>query len=113
MSKVKLNLKINELNEQVDGILHNNKLQFLLNGKIVTICIFDNKITMKRNENDNEYTYINFEKEDPEAYYYFNKKFPLNIKILLLNIRHGIIEIKYIIENDEFYFKIEYKEGEI
>ena len=111
MSKVKINLKLNDFEDSIVGILIDNKLKFLLDKKIVTLDIYDNNIVMKRYENDDEYTYIDFNKKNPIAYYYFKQKFPLNITIEKLEIRKNEIEINYNVENQLFTFKISYEGG--
>lgn len=113
MSKVKIKLKLNDLEEEISGILINNQLKFLLDKKVVTLQLEDNMIMMKRMENKEEYTYIKFSKIDPEAYYYFNQKFPLNIKINKLEIIQNKIQINYEIEENVFKFELQYKEGEL
>ena len=112
MSKVKIKLKLNDFEDELTGILVNNQLKFLLDKKVVTLQIEDNMIMMKRMENEDEYTYICFNKNNPEAYYYFNQKFPLNIKINKLEINKKV-SIEYEIEGNKFIFEIEYEEGEL
>ena len=113
MSKVKISLKLNDLEDEISGILLNNQLKFLLDKKVVTLQLEDNMIMMKRMENDEEYTYIKFSKKNPEAYYYFNQKYPLNIKINKLEKNENKIQINYEIEENVFIFELEYKEGEL
>lgn len=109
MSKVKIKIKLNEQENNINGILTNNKLKFILDKKIVTITINKNNIIMERKHNDNEYTYIYFDKKNPEAYYFYKNKYTLNIEIIKMKI-NDYIEIKYKIENQIFDLKIEYKE---
>lgn len=113
MSKVKINLKLNDFHDTIDGILNGNQLKFLLDKKVVTLRLEDNMIMMKRMENNQEYTFIRFCIEHPEAYYYFNQKFPLNIRVNKLNVKNNQIEINYEIEEQLFIFKLEYEEGEL
>lgn len=113
MSKVKLKVKINEYEDVINGILLNNQITFLLDKKMVTIIINDNNIIMKRKHNEREYTYICFDEINPEAYYFYNNKYPLNIKIIKIKKDNNIIEIKYKIEKDIFDFKLEYEGCEI
>ena len=113
MSKVKIKLKLNDFEDKINGIFMNNQLKFLLDKKVVTLNIEDNMIMMKRMENDNEYTFICFNENNPEAYYYFHQKFPLNIKVNKLNIKTNQIELNYEIEEQLFIFKLEYEEGEL
>lgn len=113
MSKVKIKLKLNDLEDSQIGILNGNRLKFLLNKKVVTLELYDNNIVMKRYENDEEYTYINFDKNNPVAYYYYNQKFPLNILVKKLEIHNNKIDICYFVEEQSFMFKIEYEEGEL
>lgn len=113
MSKVKLKIELNEYEDIIDGIFINNKIKFLLDKKLVTISINDNNIIMERKHNDNEYTYICFDKINPEAYYFYNNKYPLNIKVINIKKNNNIIEVKYKIENDIFEFKLEYEGSEL
>lgn len=108
MSKVKLKIKLNEYKDIIDGIFIDNKIKFLLDKKIVTITINDNNIIMERKHNDNEYTYICFDEINPEAYYFYNNKYQLNIEVIEINKNNNIIEVKYKIEDNIFDFKIEY-----
>lgn len=113
MSKVKIKLKLNDFEDSITGILNGNKLKFLLDKKVVTLKMNDNNIIMKRYENNEEYTYIEFDKNNPIAYYYFNQKFPLNIIVNKLEIKNNKIDIQYNVEKQSFIFKIEYEEGEL
>lgn len=113
MSKVKIRLKINDLETKINGIFHDNRLIFFLNQKKVTLMLKENMITMKKIENEQEYTYLTFHSEHPEAYYFFHQKYPLNIQIDNLRIESQKIKVNYQIEKQPFIFEIEYEEGEI
>lgn len=113
MSKVKIRLKINDLEEQINGIFHDNYLIFFLNQKKVTLMLKENMITMKKMENEHEYTYLKFHSDYPEAYYFFHQKYPMNIQIDNLQIKPQKMRVNYQIEEQPFLFEIEYEEGEI
>ena len=113
MSKVKIRLKINDLEEQINGIFHDNYLIFFLNKKKVTLMLKENMITMKKMENEHEYTYLKFHPDYPEAYYFFHQKYPMNIQIDNLQIKPQKMRVNYRIEEQSFLFEIEYEEGEI
>ena len=114
MGKIKLKAKLisndDNLNIDIQGIKIDNKIIYKENDIHVTLLIENNKITMKRATPEYIIELYFDKNESTLSKYYFiggNKIFNLNTNTKEININNNIIEIKYVLEDNEFLYTLE------